>query len=74
VDTGIDRAGRAGLAREGADVVLSYLTSEESDAGETARLVVPAIDPSATPPGREIAVAAEWARSHQLIRSMNIAG
>jgi NAD(P)-dependent dehydrogenase (short-subunit alcohol dehydrogenase family) len=38
-DSGIGRAVALAFAREGADVVISYLSSEESDADETARVV-----------------------------------
>jgi NAD(P)-dependent dehydrogenase (short-subunit alcohol dehydrogenase family) len=38
-DSGIGRAVALAFAREGADVVLSYLESEETDAAETVRLV-----------------------------------
>jgi NAD(P)-dependent dehydrogenase (short-subunit alcohol dehydrogenase family) len=38
-DSGIGRAVAIAFAREGADVVLSYLAEEEQDARETARLV-----------------------------------
>jgi NAD(P)-dependent dehydrogenase (short-subunit alcohol dehydrogenase family) len=38
-DSGIGRAVAIAFAREGADVVLSYLESEEADAAETVRLV-----------------------------------
>src|SRR5215207_8689163 len=38
-DSGIGRAVALAFAREGADVLISYLDEEESDAGETARLV-----------------------------------
>ena len=38
-DSGIGRAVALAFAREGADVVLSYLESEEADAEETVRLV-----------------------------------
>ncbi len=38
-DSGIGRAVAVAFAREGADVALSYLEAEESDARETARLV-----------------------------------
>ena len=38
-DSGIGRAVALAFAREGADVVISYLESEESDAAETVRLV-----------------------------------
>ncbi|MGN7134513.1 SDR family oxidoreductase [Rhodococcoides corynebacterioides] len=38
-DSGIGRAVALAFAREGADVVLSYLSDEEEDAQETARLV-----------------------------------
>src|SRR5688500_640925 len=38
-DSGIGRAVALAFAREGADVVLSYLESEETDAAETAELV-----------------------------------
>jgi NAD(P)-dependent dehydrogenase (short-subunit alcohol dehydrogenase family) len=38
-DSGIGRAVALAFAREGADVVLSYLESEEEDAAETVRLV-----------------------------------
>jgi NAD(P)-dependent dehydrogenase (short-subunit alcohol dehydrogenase family) len=38
-DSGIGRAVALAFAREGADVVLSYLESEEADADETVRLV-----------------------------------
>jgi NAD(P)-dependent dehydrogenase (short-subunit alcohol dehydrogenase family) len=38
-DSGIGRAVAVAFAREGADVLLSYLESEEPDAQETARLV-----------------------------------
>ena len=37
-DSGIGRAVAIAFAREGADVVLSYLESEEADADETVRL------------------------------------
>ena len=38
-DSGIGRAAAIAYAREGADVVLSYLPSEQSDAEEVAELV-----------------------------------
>ena len=38
-DSGIGRAVALAFAREGADVLISYLDSEESDADETARVV-----------------------------------
>ncbi len=38
-DSGIGRAVALAFAREGADVLISYLEDEESDAGETARVV-----------------------------------
>jgi NAD(P)-dependent dehydrogenase (short-subunit alcohol dehydrogenase family) len=38
-DSGIGRAVALAFAREGADVVISYLETEESDAAETVRLV-----------------------------------
>src|SRR3954470_3630627 len=38
-DSGIGRAVALAFAREGADVLISYLEEEESDAAETARLV-----------------------------------
>ena len=38
-DSGIGRAVALAFAREGADVLISYLESEESDAQETARVV-----------------------------------
>ncbi len=38
-DSGIGRAVALAFAREGADVLISYLESEEPDAGETARIV-----------------------------------
>lgn len=38
-DSGIGRAVALAFAREGADVVLSYLAEEEADAGETVRLI-----------------------------------
>jgi NAD(P)-dependent dehydrogenase (short-subunit alcohol dehydrogenase family) len=41
-DSGIGRAVALAFAREGADVLLSYLESEEKDADETARLVTDA--------------------------------
>jgi NAD(P)-dependent dehydrogenase (short-subunit alcohol dehydrogenase family) len=41
-DSGIGRAVAIAFAREGADILLSYLPDEESDAQETARLVTKA--------------------------------
>lgn len=41
-DSGIGRAVALAFAREGADVAISYLPEEESDAAETARLVTAA--------------------------------
>jgi NAD(P)-dependent dehydrogenase (short-subunit alcohol dehydrogenase family) len=41
-DSGIGRAVALAFAREGADVALSYLEAEESDAAETARVVADA--------------------------------
>ncbi|QSB15290.1 SDR family oxidoreductase [Natronosporangium hydrolyticum] len=41
-DSGIGRAVALAYAREGADVMISYLPEEESDAAETARLVTEA--------------------------------
>ena len=38
-DSGIGRAVALAFAREGADVLISYLEDEEADAGETARVV-----------------------------------
>src|SRR3954466_3186263 len=38
-DSGIGRAVALAFAREGADVLISYLASEEEDAKETVRLV-----------------------------------
>ena len=38
-DSGIGRAVALAFAREGADVVISYLEEEQSDADETARVV-----------------------------------
>ena len=38
-DSGIGRAVALAFAREGADIVLSYLEGEEADGAETARLV-----------------------------------
>src|SRR3954471_3127697 len=38
-DSGIGRAVALAFAREGADVLISYLEEEEADAAETARLV-----------------------------------
>ena len=50
-DSGIGRAVALAFAREGADVVLSYLPSEEDDAQETAKLVVDAGRRAITIPG-----------------------
>ena len=41
-DSGIGRAVAIAFAREGADVAINYLASEEADAGETLRLVTAA--------------------------------
>ncbi len=38
-DSGIGRAAAIAFAREGADVALSYLSSEEADAGEVVKLI-----------------------------------
>ena len=50
-DSGIGRAVAIAFAREGADVVLSYLPEEEDDAQETARLVKDAGRTVVTAPG-----------------------
>lgn len=50
-DSGIGRAVALAFAREGADVVLSYLAEEERDAQETARLVREAGRRVVTAPG-----------------------
>jgi NAD(P)-dependent dehydrogenase (short-subunit alcohol dehydrogenase family) len=49
-DSGIGRAVALAFAREGADVVISYLPSEEKDAQDTARLIQDAGRRSATVP------------------------
>jgi NAD(P)-dependent dehydrogenase (short-subunit alcohol dehydrogenase family) len=57
-DSGIGRAVALAFAREGADVLISYLESEENDAQETVRLVEQAGRKAVTVPGdlREEAV------------------
>ena len=50
-DSGIGRAVAIAFAREGADVVLSYLPEEEQDGQETARLVREAGRTAVTAPG-----------------------
>jgi NAD(P)-dependent dehydrogenase (short-subunit alcohol dehydrogenase family) len=50
-DSGIGRAVVLAFAREGADVLISYLESEEEDARETARLVADAGRVAVTVPG-----------------------
>jgi len=50
-DSGIGRAVALAFAREGADVVLSYLDEEEADARETVRLVEKAGRRAVTVPG-----------------------
>jgi len=50
-DSGIGRAVVLAFAREGADVLISYLESEEEDARETARLVADAGRAAITVPG-----------------------
>ena len=50
-DSGIGRAVAIAFAREGADVVLSYLPEEEEDAQETARIVRAAGRTAVTAPG-----------------------
>jgi NAD(P)-dependent dehydrogenase (short-subunit alcohol dehydrogenase family) len=50
-DSGIGRAVAIAFAREGADVVISYLDSEEEDAQETARWVTDAGRSAVTVPG-----------------------
>jgi NAD(P)-dependent dehydrogenase (short-subunit alcohol dehydrogenase family) len=50
-DSGIGRAVAVAFAREGADVLISYLDSEEEDAQETARLVKEAGRTAVTCPG-----------------------
>ena len=57
-DSGIGRAVALAFAREGADVLISYLESEEEDAQETVRLIEDAGRKAVTVPGdlREEAV------------------
>ena len=50
-DSGIGRAVALAFAREGADVVISYLEAEESDAQETVRVVEDAGKRAVTVPG-----------------------
>src|SRR5690242_4016930 len=50
-DSGIGRAVAIAFAREGADVLISYLDSEETDAQETARWVSEAGRKAVTVPG-----------------------
>jgi NAD(P)-dependent dehydrogenase (short-subunit alcohol dehydrogenase family) len=50
-DSGIGRAVAIEFAREGADVLLTYLDSERQDAGETAQLVTDAGRLAVTVPG-----------------------
>ena len=50
-DSGIGRAVAIAFAREGADVVLSYLPEEEADAQEVAQLVKDAGRAAVTAPG-----------------------
>ncbi|MCE6997981.1 SDR family oxidoreductase [Saccharothrix sp. S26] len=50
-DSGIGRAVALAFAREGADVLISYLPSEEKDARDTARLVEEAGRKAVTVPG-----------------------
>src|SRR3712207_3025047 len=55
-DSGIGRAVALAFAREGADVLISYLPEEETDAVETARLVEDA--------GRKVVKVPEIGRAH----------
>jgi NAD(P)-dependent dehydrogenase (short-subunit alcohol dehydrogenase family) len=50
-DSGIGRAVAIAFAREGADVLISYLPEEESDARETVRLITEAGRKAVTVPG-----------------------
>src|SRR5919199_3748899 len=50
-DSGIGRAAAIAFAREGADVVLSYLPEEEDDAKEVVRLIEEAGRKAVTRPG-----------------------
>src|SRR3712207_5461325 len=50
-DSGIGRAVAVAFAREGADVLISYLESEQADADETARVVREAGRKAVTVPG-----------------------
>jgi len=50
-DSGIGRAVAIAFAREGADVLISYLETEEEDAQETARLITEAGRTAVTVPG-----------------------
>src|SRR3954466_9041037 len=50
-DSGIGRAVALAFAREGADVLISYLESEEQDAQETVRLIEDAGRKAITVPG-----------------------
>src|SRR6195952_5026211 len=50
-DSGIGRAVALAFAREGADVLISYLESEEEDATETVRLIEDAGRKAVTVPG-----------------------
>ena len=75
-DSGIGRAVALAFAREGADVVLSYLESEEEDADETVHWVEAAVARpsdarvtsatrrparrSSTPPSRSSAASTSW--------------
>ena len=60
-DSGIGRAVALAFAREGADVLISYLEAEESDADETARVVEDAGRKAVKAPG-DIAEEAECRR------------
>jgi NAD(P)-dependent dehydrogenase (short-subunit alcohol dehydrogenase family) len=50
-DSGIGRAVALAFAREGADILISYLESEEKDAQETVRLIEDAGHKAVTVPG-----------------------
>src|SRR3954471_24084660 len=50
-DSGIGRATAIAFAREGADILLNYLPSEEADAGEVVKLIEEAGRKAVTMPG-----------------------